>query len=206
MSFFDSVLIGMSIAAVPGAVFFELVRRTLTKGFWSGVLFSVGVYIGNFTLLSLIFFGVSDLLTQEITRTILYLIGGLILIWLGVSAFRLNKKEIEKSYQRKSNKGSSILLGVGIATANPLFIALCISLSGSYLAQFASRYESFLNILFITLGFIIFYSLLTITVFYTKHKIQTKYVILLSKIFGIILLAYGSSFLYKFLKMLFGYG
>ena len=60
MGFFESILIGISIAAIPGPIFFELIRRTLTRGFWSGALLSVGEFIGNLALLMLIFFGVSN--------------------------------------------------------------------------------------------------------------------------------------------------
>jgi threonine/homoserine/homoserine lactone efflux protein len=68
MGIFESILIGISIAAIPGPIFFELIRRTLTKGFWSGALLSVGEFLGNFILLLLIFFGISNFLTYNLSK------------------------------------------------------------------------------------------------------------------------------------------
>lgn len=204
MGIFESILIGISIAAIPGPLFFELVRRTLTKGFWPGALLSVGEFIGNFTLLLLIFFGVSPFLTSTPVRIALYVIGSGILIWLGITALRLKKEYIEESYKKDISKNSSILVGFGIAVTSPIVIALWISLSGSYLARFTSQFTVFMNIFFIAFGFLLFFFSLAAAIHCTKHKIPSKYVIYLSKIFGIVLMLYGSSFLVQCIKLIRG--
>lgn len=198
----QSIIIGISIAAIPGPIFFELVRRTLTKGFWSGVLLSVGEFLGNFILLFLIFFGLSSFLNHPTFQMLLYVLGGVILIWLGIVALRLKEKDIDKSYTNEGKSNNSILVGFSIAVSSPIVIALWFSLSGSYLTRLASPFLAFLNIFFITFGFVIFFFSLASVIHYTRHKIPSKYVILLSKIFGFILLGYGVSFLYKFLILL----
>lgn len=202
MGIFKSILIGISIAAIPGPIFFELARRTLTRGFWSGALLSVGEFIGNFILLILIFSGVSNFLSYEPSKIILYLVGSAILIWLGIAAIKLKKENIEKSYSKEIKKNNSIFVGFSIAVTSPIVIALWISLSGSYLAQFTTKIVAFLNIFFIAFGFLIFFFPLAGIIYYSRHKISTKYVVFLSKVFGIILLVYGSSFLYQFVKLL----
>jgi len=202
MSLLQSIIIGISIAAIPGPIFFELVRRTLTKGFWSGALLAVGEFLGNFTLLLLIFFGVSNFLTFTISKLILYIVGASILIWLGIDALRLKKKDIEESYHKKIIKNNSIRVGFGISISSPIVIALWISLSGSYLAQFNSQYLAFLNIFTIAFGFIIFFITLAAIIHYTRHKIPSKYVIILSKIFGVILILCGASFIWKFINLI----
>ncbi|MBN1157398.1 LysE family transporter [Candidatus Woesearchaeota archaeon] len=202
MGVFESLVIGISIAAIPGPIFFELLRRTLAKGFWSGALLSVGEFLGNLTLLLLIFFGISNFLVFKVSKAILYLAGASILIWLGVDAFRLNKHEIEESYRKKITKNNSIAVGFGIAVSSPIVIALWISLSGSYLAQFNSPYFAFLNIFLIAFGFIIFFFTLAAIIHYTRHKIPPEYIILLSKIFGIVLIFYGAYFILKFCNLM----
>ena len=54
----ESLIIGVSIAAIPGPIFFELVRRTLSKGLADGILLVLGEFSGNFVLLLVVFFGV----------------------------------------------------------------------------------------------------------------------------------------------------
>ena len=201
MGIFESILIGFSIAAIPGPIFFEIVRRVLTKDFWSGISISIGDFIGNFLILLLIFFGVSTFLTSSIAQTILFIVGGLILIWLGISALKLKKEEIEKSYNNKMNSKNSILIGLGIAISSPIVIAFWISLSGSYLLQFPSKNIAFLNIFFITFGFVFFHLILAAFIHFTKHKVSSKNIVLLSKIFGIILILYGCNFFYKLITL-----
>ena len=195
----QSIIIGISIAAIPGPIFFELVRRTLTKGFWNGALLSIGEFLGNFILLFLIFFGLKPFLSHPTFQMLLYVLGSTILIWLGTIAFKLKKENIEKSYLDANKTNNSIVVGFGIAISSPIVIALWISLSGSYLAELASPFLAFVNIFFIAFGFIIFFFSLAAIIHYTRHKIPSKYIILLSKIFGFVLLYYGGSFLYKFL-------
>ncbi|MDP3244103.1 MAG: LysE family transporter [bacterium] len=198
----QSIIIGISIAAIPGPIFFELVRRTLTKGFWNGALLSVGEFLGNFTLLILIFYGISSFLNYPVFQMLLYVLGGAILAWLGIIALKLKEENIDKSYTDAGKSSNSIFVGFTIAVSSPIVIALWFSLSGSYLAKFTSPFTAFLNIFFIAFGFIIFFFSLAAIIHYTRHKIPSKYVILLSKIFGLILLGYGGSFIYKFFTLL----
>lgn len=204
INFLESILLGFLIAAIPGPIFFEIVRRVLTKNFWSGMSISIGDFIGNFLILLLIFFGISKFLTSPSSQIILFIIGGGILIWLGISALKIKKEEINKSYKNKISRKNSILLGFGIAVSSPIVIAFWISLSGSYLLQFASKNLAFLHIFFISLGFVFFHIILSSIIHFTKHKIAPKYVVFLSKIFGIILIMYGCNFLYKLISFLVG--
>lgn len=204
MSILESILIGISIAAIPGPIFFELVRRTLTKGFLHGFLLAVGEFLGNLILLALIFFGLNSFLTNIIAKIILYLVGSAILILLGIVAFKLKKKDIERSYTKKISSKNSIFAGFGIAITSPIVIALWISVSGSYLAQIQSRALAFLNIFFIAFGLLIFYLTMSSVIDYTRHKIPAKYLLILSRIFGAILILYGASFMYSAGKMMIG--
>ena len=202
MGFLESILIGFSISAIPGPIFFEIVRRVLTKNFWSGISISIGDFIGNFLILLLIFFGVSTFLTSQTAQSILFILGSCILIWLGINALRLKKEEIDNSYKNKISNKNSILIGLGISISSPIVIAFWISLSGSYLVQFTSKNVAFLNIFYITLGFVLFHLILALIIHFTKHKISSKNIIKFSKVFGIILILYGIKFFYNLIKII----
>lgn len=201
MDIFKSTLIGISIGAIPGIIFFEIIRRTLTKGFLSGFLLSIGEFIGNFLVLLLIYFGLSQLFTYKLTNIFLYITGALILGYIGISAFKLTKESIEESYNRKSVDRNSIIAGFGIAITNPVAIALWISLVGSYISE-TSGINAIINLFFLAFGLVVFYLAMVTVVNFTKHKIPTKYILLLSKLFGVILLSYSISFLYRFIKLI----
>lgn len=198
----ESLIIGIAIAAIPGPIFFEVVRRTLLKGFWYGALLSIGEFLGNFFLLALIFFGISNLLTSNISKIIFYFAGSFVLCWLGVQAFKLKEENVKKSYIKKIKSSNSIAVGFGIAVTSPIVIALWISLSGSYLAQFSSKLLSFLNIFIISIGFVIFHFTLAFITYKIRHYIPPKKVILLSRIFGVVLFVYSVSLFYEFIKLI----
>lgn len=201
MDIFRSTLIGISIGAIPGIIFFEIIRRTLTQGFFSGFLLSIGELIGNFLVLLLIYFGLSQFFTFKITSIILYILGTFILSYIGISALRLKKENIEQSYKSKSTRHNSLIAGFSIAITNPVAIALWLSLVGSYLTL--SKISAVINLFFLAFGLVLFYLVMVTAVSLTKHKIPEKYILLLSKLFGLILLFYSISFLYKFFKLIF---
>ena len=202
MTLITSLFIGFSIAAIPGPIFFELVRRTLARGLLSGVLLAIGEFIGNFLLLSAIFFGVSNYLTNQFSKIILSLAGAAILLWLGITALRLKMSAIEKSYKKELTDKNSVFVGFGIAVTSPIVIALWISLSKSYLEQFGSHTLAFTNIFLVALGFLLFFIPLAGVISYTRRRISPHNVVILSKVFGLILITYGSYFLYQFALLL----
>ena len=73
MAYIESLLLGFSLAAIPGPIFFEVFRRTLTKRFWSGALLSVGEFLANFSILMLTFFGIQSFLLYKPVKLVLFL-------------------------------------------------------------------------------------------------------------------------------------
>ncbi|MCR4306269.1 MAG: LysE family transporter [Candidatus Daviesbacteria bacterium] len=201
MDVLKSTLIGSSIGAIPEIIFFEIIRRTLTKGFFSGFLLSIGEFLGNFLVLLLIYFGLSNLFTFKLTNILLYVVGAILLSYIGINALKLTKENIEKSYKGKAIDRNSLIAEFIIAVTNPVAIALWLSLVGSYISE-ASKVTAIINLFFLAFGLILFYLAMVTVVNLTKHKIPTKYILLLSKLFGVILLSYSISFLYRFIKLI----
>lgn len=195
----ESLFVGASIAAIPGPIFFELVRRTLTKGLNEGVTLVIGEFTGNFILLLLIFFGASQFLTDHTAKILFFVLGSCILLWVSIGAFRLRLDDVEESYKDNSvnEKRSSYLAGLLIALTSPIVIALWISLSSSYLNDLQSRSWAFVNILLIALGFLCFFVPVAFVVHKTRHKIPPHRVVLLSRIFGCVLVVYALILLYQ---------
>lgn len=197
----ESLFIGVSIAAIPGPIFFELIRRTLTKGLSNGVWLVLGEFSGNFLLLLLIFFGISHILTMNIAKIVLSIIGGLILCKIGIDSLRIKQEDIEQSYKNSIKTNKSFFAGLSIAITSPIVIALWISLSGSYLAIFKNSYVAFFHIFFITLGFLVFFIPLAILIHVSRRKISSKHVVILSKVFGTILIFYGILLFYQIINL-----
>lgn len=184
-------MIGISIAAIPGPIFFELIRRTLKSGIGDGVTLVIGEFVANCVLLSLIFFGVSHFLTNHTAETILYVIGGCILIAVSLGAWKLSEADVETSYEEVRFSKASFITGFGISASSPIVIALWLSLSGSYLNNFDTRLIAFINIVLIAFGFLVFFIPLAWGVHKIRHKIPPRRVVLLSRIFGLVLVGFG---------------
>lgn len=202
ISYLESFLLGFSFGAIPGIVFFELTRRTLTKGFWSGALIAIGEFVGNFSILLLAFFGLAYFLTFTSVKIILFICGTLLLFYLAYFALKVKKKDIETSMKKKISKKGSFLVGIGLAFTNTLGIPVWIALTGTYLARFPSMFVVFMNILLLAAGVMLFFLLFALIIHYTRHRIPLHIVVWISRIFGVILVGYGIYFLYQLILLL----
>lgn len=197
MAYLESIILGISLAAIPGPIFFEVIRRTLTKGFWSGALLSVGEFIANFMILMLTFFGIYNFLMIRSVKISLFLIGGAVLIWLGYQAFNVNKENIENSSKKEFLAKNSTVVGFSLAIASPLAIAVWISIGGAYLARYSSRLAAFINIALLAFGVMLFFFMMAAIIHFTRNKISENHIILFSRLFGIVLICYGIYFIYQ---------
>lgn len=202
MAYLESILLGFSLAAIPGPIFFEVLRRTLTKGFWSGALLSVGEFLANFIIMMLTFFGVYQFLLFKSVKMALFLLGGAILVWIGTLAFKIKNKDIEDGSKKEFSKSNSISTGFALAITSPLAIFVWISVGGAYLAQYSSRTVAFINIVLLAFGVMLFFFSLAALIHSARHKISTKNILLFSKLFGAILAIYGFYFWYQFINLL----
>ena len=200
------ILLGIAMAAIPGPIFFEVLRRSLTVGFWHGALVAVGEFLANITILMLIFFGISQFLMFKSIKMIIFLIGGTVLIWVGTAAVKIRKDDIENDIEILSreeyirNANNSIYVGFKLAITSPLTHASLISIS-TYLIQYNSITMAFIEIIIFASGYILFFFTLALLTNVVKQKISTENIVLISKIFGVILMIYGTYFLYQFYKL-----
>ncbi len=202
MAYLESILLGFSLAAIPGPIFFEVLRRTLTKGFWSGALLSVGEFLANFTILMLTFFGVYQFLLFKSVKLVLFFLGGALLIRIGTLAVNMKSEDIESGSKKELSKSNSVYTGFALAITSPLAIFVWISVGGAYLAQYSSRMAAFINIMLLAFGVMLFFFTLAVLIHSTRHKFSTKHILLFSKIFGVILALYGIYFFYQFVILL----
>ena len=202
MGYIQSIILGISLAAIPGPIFFEVVRRTLTKGFWPGALLSVGEFIANFTILMLTFFGIYNFLLIKSVKLFLFIAGGIMLIWLGYNSFRMTQEKIVDSSKKEVSARNSVAVGFSLAMASPLAIAVWISIGGAYLVQYTSRLIAFINIALLAFGVMLFFFALAGIIHFTRKRISAKHILLFSKLFGIVLACYGLYFIYQSIMLI----
>jgi threonine/homoserine/homoserine lactone efflux protein len=112
------VLISMSGVLLPGPLFAVTIEKA-TRWKTAGALIALGHGIIEFPLMFLIYFVLSQFVVPASVQIVIGLIGGALMIFMGIQAFRARNKE-EKAL--KSSSRDSLLAGVWTTAANAGFI------------------------------------------------------------------------------------
>lgn len=113
LSLFLSIVI---LALIPSVSVLAVSVRAVTYGFRHGVLTTIGIVSGDIIFILLAIYGLTFL--TQITGnllTILKLIAGGYLIWLGIGLWRTKNQEITVNIHSKSSFLSSFLIGLFIS-------------------------------------------------------------------------------------------
>ena len=116
--FLSSVaVISLSGVMMPGPMFAVTVSRSYRSPF-AGAKMALGHAIVEIPLTLLIYFGLGRFFENDPVQIALYLVGGSLLIWMGISLFRQRHRPIEEAGDIKFN---TVLAGVITSAANPFF-------------------------------------------------------------------------------------
>jgi threonine/homoserine/homoserine lactone efflux protein len=117
--FLSSVaVISLSGVMMPGPMFAVTVARSYRSQF-AGIKIALGHAIVEIPLMLLIYFGLARFFDREPVQIVLYLVGGSILVWMGVSMFRKRSSSLDKGAELPYN---SVIAGVVTSAANPFFL------------------------------------------------------------------------------------
>lgn len=140
----EVILITSTGALSPGPLTAATIRKGLDEGWKAGFLISVGHTIAEFSLVLAIAFGIAQILTVGYVKSIIGLIGGLILFIFGVLQLRAVKSASLTG--TVSSERSSIGIGFFLSAFNPYFI-LWWSTVGLKLIVDALIYASFIGLI-----------------------------------------------------------
>ena len=141
--FLQSLIIAYSGAIIPGPMFTYTVDKSIRYGIKSGILVSLGHVFLELILVILIFAGVGKYLATDSASTIIGLIGGLILGFLGFNMLKdvyLNRISLETKIGENDRQGNMLLAGMVLSATNPYFI---IWWSAIGMALIMNAYNSF---------------------------------------------------------------
>lgn len=112
------LLISLSGVLMPGPLFAITIKKA-TKSKFSGALIAIGHGFVEFPLMFLIFFVLSQFTIPNTVQAAVGLVGGFLMIFMGVHAFRSRHKQEEATMGLKRD---SVLAGVWTTAANAGFI------------------------------------------------------------------------------------
>jgi threonine/homoserine/homoserine lactone efflux protein len=117
------LVLGFAIAASPGPIFFLCLRRTLTRGWISGIVCGLGVATGDGLYAALAAFGVAAVTSALVAqRRWLALVGGAVLLALGLRIVLRRPAGSEPAIAPGAGSTSDYLSTLGLTLTNPATI------------------------------------------------------------------------------------
>jgi threonine/homoserine/homoserine lactone efflux protein len=202
---YEGILLGLFLAFSIGPAFFALINTGISYGFRSGAALAFGIFFSDlfFVLVtvSLIHFGMSDLLTDPKSQAFLGVIGGIVLIVYG--AFHFVNKNIkvdeENNLAIKTPKAYLLLIkGFFLNMFNPFVWIFWIATT----TAISSKYEFHLYRIIIffaaVLGMVISTDLLkTFVANKIKKALNARMMLNVRYVSGGLLIIFGLYLIYK---------
>jgi threonine/homoserine/homoserine lactone efflux protein len=120
-------IVGFTGAMMPGPVTTLIVTESARRGFIAGPLITVGHVLLELAMVIALFFGLGDVLKQNVAAGVIGLMGGLFLLWMGwgilKSAWRGEVSLTLEANGRTSGASSNpVVQGVLTSISNPYWI------------------------------------------------------------------------------------
>ena len=189
-------LISFASAIIPGPV----LAVAVTKGFQSprgGFYVALGHTITDAVIILLIYYGLSQFFENETVKLWLYILGGVLTIWLGTAIYRSRDKPVAG---RTGETKQAFLLGIIATLFNPMFWLWWATAGSMFIMRF-SEYGIIgilAFILTIELPALIWYSLAGMLTYntnsYSWGQRFRKWIISVS---GILLVGFGLYFIWS---------
>jgi len=112
------IVISFSGVMAPGPMFAVTLAKSY-KSPWAGTWISIGHAVIEVPLILLIYFGFARFFENSTVQFILSLVGGGMIIWLGVSMFRIRTEVVQKGKDLPYN---SFTAGIITSVFNPFFL------------------------------------------------------------------------------------
>jgi len=198
---FEAVLISLSGVLAPGPITATTVEKG-NKSPHAGAFVAIGHGIVEFPLIISIFYGFGYLLKLNYVKEVIAFMGGLFLLFMGISMFRSIK---QINVNSKKSTHLPIIDGILLSLGNPYFLIWWATVGATLI--FRSISFGMLGFLF----FMLFHWLcdffwcyfLSILSFSGGQYFGKKFQKIVSAICGVFLLFFGGKFIYDSIKVFF---
>ncbi|NIK68011.1 MULTISPECIES: LysE family transporter [unclassified Paenibacillus] len=192
MSMWSGVLVGLSIAAPVGPIGVLCMKRTINQGRWYGVLSGLGAASADavYGLIAAVgFTALTNVLVDQ--RIWIQFIGGLFLCYLGYQSVRALPQS-GKEFQLNNGLARAYLTTFFLTVTNPMTILSFTAIfAGIPHSAKATAEDSFLLVLGIFLGSMLWWLILAELVGIIRTALNAKAMRWINVLSGVVLLAFG---------------
>ena len=134
-------IIGFTGAMMPGPVTTLIVTESARRGFIAGPLITIGHVLLELVMVLALFFGLGDLLKQNLVAGAIGLLGGLFLLWMGLDIVRSAWRgqvslDMTQHARDTGTSANPILAGILTSIANPYWLLWLATVGAAYLITF----------------------------------------------------------------------
>lgn len=125
-------LVSFAGAIVPGPI----LAVTIAKGCkspWAGFYIALGHVLINISIIVLIYFGFGQFFQNSIAQLFLSILGGILIIWLGISMFRARTSVVQEGKDLRYN---AFTLGILTTVFNPMFWLWWATIGSMFIMRF----------------------------------------------------------------------
>ncbi len=135
--FISSFWVGLSGALMPGPLLTVNIAEATRRGFWTGPILIVGHAIAELAVVLALALGLSALLASETAMTIIGLLGGVALVFMGSAMLYDIMRGKIKFDPDQPGTGSGLLVGKGITASlsNPYWFFWWATVGSAFLSD-----------------------------------------------------------------------
>lgn len=193
--FIQGVIVGLALAVLLGPALFALVQTSIHRGFRSGTMLALGIFLSDLSLVFLAFVGAIQLINTDRHRMLFGYISGMILISYGIVALTRKVKTNENGDLIdiiENNRFKYLIKGFFLNITNPFvwifWMTLTVGVTSNYGENTAYASAFFAGTLFTILTTdIIKVSIAKIL----KGRIKPLIIRRLNQVVGILLIGFG---------------
>jgi len=196
----SGIVLGFTVAAPIGPVNIAVIRRGLASGFMPAMLTGLGAGIADAIYVVLVFLGLAPFLGQSFAfRLGMWSIGGVFLIYLGISGLRSREMLSPIATETAARKDSRpFLTGFGITMLNPMTVVSWAAIGGAFFAMFAvdaSLTNGLVLAASVFLGSVLWSGAVSLTVHVARQIVNARVLRIVSVVASLALIAFGLGFL-----------
>ena len=193
----EGVILGLTLSIFFGfgpALVAEI-QTSILRGFWAGVLLAFGVFLSDAALVALGFLGAVQIF--ETNKTILGIVGGIILIIFGIVTYRrkvmINVDNSDPSFKKDEPYFTTyILKGFFINFTNPFIWIFWMGIVVGFTANYKADMLMLVSFFVSALGTVFLFDMLKIfSAYKIKKYLQTHSIIWINRIAGVGLVIFG---------------
>ncbi|CAJ37904.1 LysE family translocator [Methanocella arvoryzae] len=198
--FVAGLILGLTHAIPPGPITFEVLRRAVTSGPVDAIKTDIGAVAADAIYFILIMIGLAQVVNNPTGRVVLWLIGCMVLLGLGLKGLHGALCGKANNSQGKQSRGesSSIVSGFLISITSPFTIIWWTGIFAGIASTVTINLESsVLAFLGIELACILWFTGLAAIGSASKKFIGEKYMTAMSAVCALVMIAFGVLLFYQ---------